>query len=114
MSRNYVELSNQPPLYQVNALPNNMAKISLFDDAQQISSDEGERWIATEYSSTIPNFPGIETRINSNYGAWLAQAKEEARKEEERVAQKLPSEERFKQIEAAIMELAEIATGGEA
>jgi len=67
------EFGTCPPPYKVEKIGEHSAKISFAENAVEI---EPGRWIADIYELTTAYTPNIEERIESNYDAWIAHAKD--------------------------------------
>jgi hypothetical protein len=67
------EFSACPPPYKVEKIGEHSAKISFAENAIEI---EPGRWSADVYDLTTAYTPNIEERIESNYDAWIAHAKD--------------------------------------
>lgn len=62
-----------PPPYKVERIGEHSAKITFAENAVEI---EPGRWNADVYELTTAYTPNIEERIESNYNAWIAHAKD--------------------------------------
>lgn len=62
-----------PPPYKVEKIGEHSTKISFAENAVEI---EPGRWSADIYELTTAYTPNIEERIESNYDAWIAHAKD--------------------------------------
>ena len=62
-----------PPPYKVEKIGEHSAKISFAENAIEI---EPGRWSADVYELTTAYTPNIDERIESNYDAWIAHAKD--------------------------------------
>jgi len=62
-----------PPPYKVEKIGEHSAKISFAENAVEI---ETGRWSADVYELTTAYTPNIDERIESNYDAWIAHAKD--------------------------------------
>lgn len=67
------EFSACPPPYKVEKIGEHSAKISFAENAVEI---EPGRWSADVYELTTAYTPNIDERIESNYDAWIAHAKD--------------------------------------
>jgi len=68
-----VEFGACPPPYKVEKIGEHSAKISFAENAIEI---EPGRWSADIYELTTAYTPNIDERIESNYDAWIAHAKD--------------------------------------
>lgn len=68
-----VEFGACPPPYKVEKIGGHSAKISFAENAVEI---EQGRWRADIYELTTAYTPNIDERIESNYNAWIAHAKD--------------------------------------
>lgn len=68
-----VEFGTCPPPYKVEKIGEHSAKISFAENAVEI---EPGRWRADIYELTTAYTPNIDERIESNYDAWIAHAKD--------------------------------------
>jgi len=62
-----------PAPYKIERIGEHSAKISFAENAIEI---EPGRWIADIYELTTAYTPNIDERIESNYDAWIAHAKD--------------------------------------
>ena len=67
------EFGTCPPPYKVEKIGEHSAKISFAENAIEI---EPGRWSADVYELTTAYTPNIDERIESNYDAWIAHAKD--------------------------------------
>ena len=67
------EFGTCPPPYKVEKIGEHSAKISFAENAVEI---ERGRWSADVYELTTAYTPNIDERIESNYDAWIAHAKD--------------------------------------
>ena len=67
------EFGTCPPPYKVEKIGEHSAKISFAENAIEI---EPGRWRADIYELTTAYTPNINERIESNYDAWIAHAKD--------------------------------------
>lgn len=113
MYQKSVEFSSQPPLFSIQARPDGMAVITLYDNII-CNTDTGEqRWHADMHVLAVPYTHGLDKRVAANYAVWITKARAEAAEKAAREAAKISDKDRFAQIESAIMELAELSAGGD-
>lgn len=112
MYQKLVEFSNQPPLFNIRVRPDGMAIITLHDHITRDATADEQRWSADVYTLIMPYVRGLDTRVANNYAAWLAKARDKAAEEAVHEATQISDKDRFAILESAVMELAELATGG--
>jgi len=84
-----------PPPYKVERIGEHSAKISFAENA--IETEPG-RWSADIYELTTAYTPNIDERIESNYDAWIAHAKDF----EPELTPPPTIEERLEELEAVV------------
>ena len=84
-----------PEPYKVERIGEHSAKITFAENAVEI---EPGRWSADVYELTTAYTPNIEERIESNYDAWIAHAKDV----ELELAPPPTIEERLEELEAVV------------
>lgn len=94
------EFSACPPPYKVDRIGEHSAKISFAENAEEIKSDGGSRWVADIYDLTTTYTPNIEERIEFNYDAWISRAKEV---DAEKSIEEPTMEDRVAKIETLVM-----------
>ena len=65
-----------PAPYKVERIGEHSAKVSFAENAVEINTESGSRWEADVYELTTAYTPNIDERIESNYDAWIAHAKD--------------------------------------
>ena len=93
------EFSTCPPPYKVERIGEHSAKISFAENAVEIKSDSGSRWVADIYELVTAYTPNIEARIEGNYDAWMSHAKDV---DAEKNAAEPTLEDRVESIEALV------------
>ena len=93
------EFSACPPPYKVERIGEHSAKISFAENAEEIKSEGGSRWVADVYDLITAYTPNIEGRIESNYDAWMSRAKDV---DAERNAAEPTLEQRVSEIETLV------------
>lgn len=89
------EFSACPPPYKIERIGEHSAKITFAENAVEI---EPGRWRADIYELTTAYTPNIDERIESNYDAWIAHAKDV----ELELAPPPTIEERLEELEAVV------------
>ncbi len=74
----YVEFSAQPPRFAIHPLPDGMAQVDFYEDAERLPCTEGERWCAFQTTLITHNHPALAARIGQDLAAWRAAAMEKA------------------------------------
>lgn len=75
---NYAEFSSCPPPFEVHPLPDGMAQVVFYYEAEQlppIGDDDGERWTARYCTLQTRASANLAARIEANYDDWFAVAK---------------------------------------
>ena len=93
------EFSACPPPYKVDRIGEHSAKVSFAENAEEIISESGSRWVADVYDLITAYTPNIEERIESNYDAWMSHAKDI---DAEKNAAEPTLEDRVESIEALV------------
>ena len=84
-----------PPPFKIERIGEHSAKVSFAENAVEI---EPGRWRADIYELTTAYTPNIDERIESNYDAWIAHAKDV----EPELAPPPTIEERLEELEAVV------------
>lgn len=94
-----IEFSACPPPYKIERIGEHSAKVSFAENAVEIKAETGSRWEADVYELVTAFTPNIETRIESNYDAWIKHAKD---LDYEKAAAEPTLDERLAGVEALV------------
>ncbi len=71
----HVEFSNYPPAFEIAQLNENVV-IRFYCDISKVTKDDHVSYFATCYEMTTRPSANLYNRIEKNYDAWIAKAKE--------------------------------------
>ena len=94
------EFSACPPPFKIERIGERSAKVSFTENAVEIKTETGSRWEADVYELVTAFTPNIETRIESNYDAWIKHAKDV---DAEKSIEEPTMEDRVAKIETLVM-----------